>query len=468
MRVVFDTNILCADFQLKGNDFRVFLGGMQRVGIQIYLPKVVIDEVTNKYWQKFYRIAKESLRICQEWQQATGKSTRPSISFKSATAETCKYKKYLLKTFDAVEATRLPYPNTSHEVIAQRAIEHRKPFKENGAGYRDTLIWESILSLFNNDSSPICFVTNNSKDFGEGPKAHRDLLQDLDRLEIKYEDVKIFKSLKDLNQELIIPNLEHLEEMIKKFSNNEVPEFSLHEWVENDLWDILEREDFGRSLVDLEELDVTCYVEAIDDIYSIEINDIRRLPSGNLLLVANAKVSVGVNVIADIEVFYADEEVREFFESNDPTYGDGRVEYVEESTSVDQSITFNLIIEKESYKVISAKIDQLDYYSSVERQKDEQIKKEQQAVQFYNSSFIKNLMTLYIEQYDCSAEDILHALTKAKSINEFAQQMAVLSKRERVAKTLIGQFQKVHVQMKYTEARQIFGLPPLKLEKKKA
>jgi len=182
VRVVFDTNILCADFHLKGNDFRVFLEGMERVGIQIYLPKVVIDEVINKYWQKLYRIAKESLGICQKWQKATWMPTQPPISFESANAEACKYKKYLLKTFDAVKATRLPYPNTSHEVIAQRAIEHRKPFKENGAGYRDTLIWESILSLFNNDSSPICFVTNNSKDFGGGPNVHRDLLQDLDRL----------------------------------------------------------------------------------------------------------------------------------------------------------------------------------------------------------------------------------------------------------------------------------------------
>lgn len=468
MRVVFDTNILCADFQLKGNDFRVFLEGMQRVGIQIYLPKVIIDEVTNKYWQKLYQIAEESRRICQKWQHATEMPTQPSVSFESANAEACKYKEYLLKTFGTVKATILPYPDTSHEVIAQRAIEHRKPFKENGAGYRDTLIWESILSLFNDDSSPVGFVTNNSKDFGGGPNVHRDLLQDLDHLEIKHENVKIFKSLEDLNQELIIPNLEHLEELIKKFSNNEVPEFSLHSWVENDLWDILESEGLGWSLVDLEGFDVTCEVEAIDDIYSIKINDIRKLPSGNLLLVANAKVAVAVYVMADIEEFYAYEEVREFFGSNDPTYGDGRVEYVEEYTSVDQIVSFSLIIEKESYEVISAKIDQLDYYSWAERQKDKQIEKEQQAVQFYNSRFVKNLMNLYIEQYGCSAKDILRVLIKAKSINEFAQEIEVLSKREQVAKTLIKQFKHPNARMMYTEARLIFGLPPFKPEKKKA
>jgi len=465
VRVVFDTNILCADFHLKGNDFSVFLEGMQRVGIQIYLPKVVIDEVINKYWQKLYRIAKESLGICQKWQKATLMPTQPPISFKSANAEACKYKKYLLKTFDAVKATRLPYPNTSHEVIAQRAIEHRKPFKENGAGYRDTLIWESILSLFNNDSSPICFVTNNSKDFGGGPNVHRDLLQDLDRLEIKYEDVKIFKTLKDLNQELIIPNLEHLEEMIKKFSNNEVPEFSLQAWVKNDLWDILEKEGFGWHLADLEELEgtnVICEVEAIDDIYSIEINDIRKLPSGNLLIVAIAKVSVAVCIYANRDDFYEYEEVRNFFGCSEPLRGDEMEEY----TSVDQIASFSLIIEKESYKVISAKIDQLTYYSWSELQKDEQIKKEQSAVQFYNSRFVKNLMTLYIEQYGCSAEDILRALIKAKSINEFAQQMAVLSKKEQVAETLIKQFKHPNARMMYTEARLIFGLPPFKLEKK--
>ena len=467
MRVVFDTNILCADFHLKGNDFRVFFEGMPRVGIQIYIPKVVIDEITNKYWQKLARIAKDSLGVCQKWQKATGTPILPPISFESANVEACKYKEYLLKTFDVAEATILPYPNTSHEVISQRAIEHRKPFKENGGGYRDTLIWESILSFFNNDSSPICFVTNNSKDFGGGPNVHRDLLQDLDRLKIKHEDVKIFNTLKDLNKELIIPNLEHLKEMIKKFENDEVSKFSLQTWVENDLWDILEKEGFGWSLVGLEELEGTNVVSeviAIDDIYSIEINDIRRLPSGNLLIAAIAKVAVSVYVMAEIEDFYNNEDVRNFFGCNEPLSGDEMEEY----TSVDQSITFSLIIEKESYKVISAKIDQLTYYSWSERQKDEQTKKEQQTAQFYNSRFSKNLMTLYIEEYNCNVEDILSALTGAKSINEFAQKMEVLSKREQVAKTLIKQFKHPNARMMYTEARLIFGLPPFKLEKKKA
>jgi len=460
VRVVFDANILCADFHLEGNDFRVFFEGMPRVGIQIYIPKVVVDEITNKYWQKLARIVKESLGVCQKWQKATGTPTLSPISFESANVEACKYKKYLLKTFDVAKATILPYPNTSHEVISQRAIEHRKPFKENGAGYRDTLIWESILSLFNDDNSQVYFVTNNSKDFGEGPKVHHDLLQDLDRLKIKNENVRIFKTLKDLNQELIIPNLEHLEEMIKKFSNNEVPEFSLQTWIENDLWEILEKEGFGWSIVGLEEIDVVCEVEAIDDIYSTEINDIRKLPSGNLLLVVIAKVAVALYVMAEREDFYCNEDVREFFGYN-PSHED----VMEEYTSVDQIVSFSLIIEKESYKVISSKIDQLTYYSFAELQKDEQIKKTQQTRHFYDSRFIKNLMTLYTEQYDCSVEDILSALTEAKSINEFAQKMEVLSKREQVAKTIIKQFKDPNARMMYTEARLIFGLPPFKLEK---
>ena len=168
--------------------------------------------------------------------------------------------------------------------------------------------------------------------------------------------------------------------------------------------------------------------------------------------------------MAEIEDFYNNEDVRNFFGCNEPLSGDEMEEY----TSVDQSITFSLIIEKESYKVISAKIDQLTYYSWSERQKDEQTKKEQQTAQFYNSKFVKNLMTPYIEQYNCNVEDILSALTGAKSINEFAQKMEVLSKREQVAKTLIKQFKHPIARMMYTEARLIFGLPPFKLEKKKA
>lgn len=77
-------------------------------------------------------------------------------------------------------------------------------------------------------------------------------------------------------------------------------------------------------------------------------------------------------------------------------------------------------------------------------------------------------MNPYIEQYGYSAKDILRALIKAKSINEFAQEIEGLSKREQVAKTLIEQFKHPNARMMYREARLILRLPSFKPEKKKA
>lgn len=52
MLLVLDSNIICADFHLKGSDFRVLLDSLPRTGISLCVPEIVIDEAVNKYGEE--------------------------------------------------------------------------------------------------------------------------------------------------------------------------------------------------------------------------------------------------------------------------------------------------------------------------------------------------------------------------------------------------------------------------------
>jgi len=47
--VVLDTNIICADFQLNGQAFRVFLETFSKAGNRCVVPAVVLDEIVKAF-----------------------------------------------------------------------------------------------------------------------------------------------------------------------------------------------------------------------------------------------------------------------------------------------------------------------------------------------------------------------------------------------------------------------------------
>lgn len=62
--------------------------------------------------------------------------------------------------------------------MVQRSIRGSKPFRTSGVGYRDALIWQTVLEQAK--STDVVFVSGNSKDFAaEDGSLHSDLQADL-------------------------------------------------------------------------------------------------------------------------------------------------------------------------------------------------------------------------------------------------------------------------------------------------
>jgi hypothetical protein len=66
MLVVLDANVFCADFQMKGNAFRIFLAGFRRAGLRPCVPESVSDEVLNKYRENCDELAIQAQKLSIE------------------------------------------------------------------------------------------------------------------------------------------------------------------------------------------------------------------------------------------------------------------------------------------------------------------------------------------------------------------------------------------------------------------
>ena len=251
MKIVLDTNIILADFRLSGNAFRVFFEGIQRTGTKVYIPQVVIDEVIANFKERIDSLVNKIDRLKRTAKRLTD-SFDENLSIHQLPHEIVSdYRKVFLQQIEEAGIIILPYPELAHQKVVQRDLLRRKPFKENGAGYRDTLIWETILSLLQEQKGQILFVTRNSKDFGEGPDVLPELLQDINELGFGNKNVRLYNSLDTLNNELFIPQLKRLDKMMLMLENDEVSQFSLNAWIQENILEQLKDGEWDYSLAEL-------------------------------------------------------------------------------------------------------------------------------------------------------------------------------------------------------------------------
>jgi hypothetical protein len=85
----------------------------------------------------------------------------------------------------------IDYNDVPQDEVVKRALNNIKPFQEEEKGYRDTLIWLSLLDYIkrNEIKEDIIFISSNKNDFYDKNKKgtffHNDLILDLEKKDIK-------------------------------------------------------------------------------------------------------------------------------------------------------------------------------------------------------------------------------------------------------------------------------------------
>ena len=196
MIIIIDSNIFHDDYALKGTLLRILFEYLRKTGFRMVIPEVVYLEIVNKVRESIIAAAEANNKRVRDLEQKTGLSVSPIIYQPDIDEQVKKYEDFLRGRLDRVGATIAEIPSISHKSIIDRDLERKKPFTKTGKGYRDALIWETILQIASGEEDPIIFISKNSNDFANDEKKglHPDLYLDLSVRGIDFSKTALFST----------------------------------------------------------------------------------------------------------------------------------------------------------------------------------------------------------------------------------------------------------------------------------
>ncbi|MGO4859660.1 PIN domain-containing protein [Arthrobacter sp. 2MCAF14] len=172
IHVVVDTTTLHDhSAELDTASWKAILDATRRKSVDLAVPVVVLREAERQVKassieaQKALANAAKKLRTCSS-RDTIGKFLEKQKE--PIEADAAEYFTRVAAKLDANGGRILPLPDVTQEALFERAIGFVQPFKADGTGYRDALIWHSILEFLQGcpPGASIYFVSHNSKDFG--------------------------------------------------------------------------------------------------------------------------------------------------------------------------------------------------------------------------------------------------------------------------------------------------------------
>ncbi len=201
--VVLDTNQLLTDFKFDQPEGHLLLQMVHLAGGAFCFPEVVLAEHERHYKRELDKIA-TSLRSLRRLVSNVPSET---VAFIEELRHYGGYLKFQLWEFRPLI---YDYPEVPHATVVKRMFEGRKPFRSDTdkpeIGYRDFLLWCSIVALLLADSKArVFFVSANQKDFQAGASTQElapDLLADLNSYQMDSSRLKFLRTRGDLRREI--------------------------------------------------------------------------------------------------------------------------------------------------------------------------------------------------------------------------------------------------------------------------
>ena len=184
--VVLDSNVIWHQWWLTGKSWENLRMLVEQDRIAFHVPEVVVQEVTRGRRHDANDLVHELEKVKLSRIERLLKLGLPTKKGELASRIQeliADYGTELRARLDELGATIIPLPSVSHQAVLTRALENRPPFDANGrAGYRDVLIWHSVLDIVAHGYKGVVFVTDNTSDFctGKPPALLSSLVQELD------------------------------------------------------------------------------------------------------------------------------------------------------------------------------------------------------------------------------------------------------------------------------------------------
>ncbi len=196
MIVVPDTNAFYGDPMLRRRDFRLLHAEQERGALRVVVPRVVAGELPKLYRQQLSSAGKRA-------QDALIKLANldvavPTLELGELDVAVESYRLLLQARLQELEITVTPLPEVTVAELYEQAIQERRPFQARGRGFKDTLIWRTILDLALDDE--VVLITENYLDFAESDD-HKDVLhphlrEDLTSQGLEPNRVRVLETLR--------------------------------------------------------------------------------------------------------------------------------------------------------------------------------------------------------------------------------------------------------------------------------
>lgn len=233
--VIIDTNAVIPDYKLRGPHWTTLSQGIQTLGIAAFIPEIVVDELSGNYNTHLSSVISK-LRSQIKNLRDLGIEL-PSYD-KPLSEISTDYLSFLTEFAKTNNIEVISYPDLTIKKLVSTSYEGKKPFKRHGEGFKDYIVWQSVLSLLSKGEKDIHLITNNSKDFcGEDGSLHSDLEETLVGFGVSVQIHENMKSFIDLK---ISPFLEELSDIIVQISNDSFIGFetqsAVHKCIEEKLF----------------------------------------------------------------------------------------------------------------------------------------------------------------------------------------------------------------------------------------
>lgn len=359
MRIFLDTNIFCSDFKLKGSKFRLLFEYLKSSNDSLCVPAVVFDEVTNKFRETLVENQEKISPKIHQLRQLIDIDLPLPLSNEKIQSESKKYKQWLEGHLKTHRAEILPYPQNGHKEMVDRALCRKRPYKPNGAGYRDHLIWLTVVSDLISHKTKVAFVSSNTSDYaGEsGSGLHSDFEADLASKNINPSDVVYYPSLDSLIEQHIRPKLKNLKELAVKINSGKFSTFNLMSWLEENLDEVLKEHECSGFDSAFDEVTFEC----IDSITSAEVASVDEMSEDEVILDIAVRFTGTVHffILASDYWSMADKESEEI-SIYDPDWNE-KVMWAGLSTEMEAKIS--VTIDLESGDITSTDVSELYQYS---------------------------------------------------------------------------------------------------------
>ena len=189
---VIDSNAVHGAISFEGKIWERISEHQKAGRVELFFPEVVLKELTRQKTSDIQDQTKQNINRFKKAREelVRSKANLDPIDFPKleGLVEIHMGTEYVRNSLEEAVASVggqiLPAPTVDVDHLAAAAIGRKKPFKSNGEGAGDYLIWRTIVDLSHSrPDAEIWFVSNNYKDFSAGAKdkatPHADLAEAL-------------------------------------------------------------------------------------------------------------------------------------------------------------------------------------------------------------------------------------------------------------------------------------------------